>query len=190
MIEMSLGDLDYRILTAVDGKAARQVLQSDEAIDLLLTDIVMPNGVCGLEIGKIGKRSTASAIGARGCRRVGLPPRLREPGRPRVWFDFPRKAVPADGPCRHDSRCAQQRQKVSCASRRFGRHRRRTPECARASASADRRRRRHRRVKIGAHCPRQTSIRSGVIRFPVISRLWVLLPGSVQHKFPLRRAAS
>ena len=77
MIEMSLGDLDYRILTAVDGKAARQVLQSDEAIDLLLTDIVMPNGVCGLEIGKIGKRSTASATGARGCRRVGLPPRLR-----------------------------------------------------------------------------------------------------------------
>jgi len=127
MIEMSLGDLDYRILTAVDGKAARQVLQSDEAIDLLLTDIVMPNGVCGLEIGKIGKRSTASAIGARGCRRVGLPPRLRETGRPRVWFDFPRKAVPADGPCRHDSRCAQRRQKVSCASRRFGRHRPRTP---------------------------------------------------------------
>jgi PAS domain S-box-containing protein len=50
IIEMSLGDLDYRILTAPDGMAARQVLASDEAIDLLLTDIVMPNGVSGLEL--------------------------------------------------------------------------------------------------------------------------------------------
>jgi PAS domain S-box-containing protein len=50
IIEMSLGDLDYRILTAPDGMAARRVLESDEAIDLLLTDIVMPNGVSGLEL--------------------------------------------------------------------------------------------------------------------------------------------
>ena len=50
IIEMSLGDLDYRILTAADGMAARQVLESDETIDLLLTDIVMPNGVSGLEL--------------------------------------------------------------------------------------------------------------------------------------------
>jgi PAS domain S-box-containing protein len=50
IIEMSLGDLDYRILTAADGQAARQVLESNETIDLLLTDIVMPNGVSGLEL--------------------------------------------------------------------------------------------------------------------------------------------
>jgi PAS domain S-box-containing protein len=50
IIEMSLGDLDYRILTASDGMAARQMLASDEPIDLLLTDIVMPNGVSGLEL--------------------------------------------------------------------------------------------------------------------------------------------
>jgi CheY-like chemotaxis protein len=50
IIEMSLGDLDYRILTAADGMAARRVLESDETIDLLLTDIVMPNGVSGLEL--------------------------------------------------------------------------------------------------------------------------------------------
>jgi PAS domain S-box-containing protein len=56
MIEMSLGDLDYRILTAPDGMAAREVLKSDEAIDLLLTDIVMPNGVSGLELAKEAQR--------------------------------------------------------------------------------------------------------------------------------------
>ena len=60
MIEMSLGDLDYRILTAVDGKAARQVLQSDEAIDLWLTDIVMPNGVCDRGSGLSSCRATTA----------------------------------------------------------------------------------------------------------------------------------
>jgi DNA-binding NtrC family response regulator len=56
IIKMSLDDLDYRILTAADGMAARQVLESDEAIDLLVTDIVMPNGVSGLELAQEARR--------------------------------------------------------------------------------------------------------------------------------------
>jgi PAS domain S-box-containing protein len=56
VIEMSLNELGYRILTAPDGVAARQVLESDETIDLLLTDIVMPNGVSGIDLAQAARR--------------------------------------------------------------------------------------------------------------------------------------
>jgi CheY-like chemotaxis protein len=51
-----LEDLDYRILTAEDGVAARKLLESDERIDLLLTDVVMPNGVSGLDLAREARR--------------------------------------------------------------------------------------------------------------------------------------
>jgi Response regulator receiver domain len=50
VIKMFLDGLDYRILTPADGVEARRALESDEAIDLLLTDFVMTNGVSGLEL--------------------------------------------------------------------------------------------------------------------------------------------
>jgi CheY-like chemotaxis protein len=56
VIEMFLDGLGYRILTAADGVAARKLLESDEAIDLLLTDVVMPNGVSGLDLAKDARR--------------------------------------------------------------------------------------------------------------------------------------
>jgi CheY-like chemotaxis protein len=56
IIETCLEHLDYRILTTADGMAARRVLESDETIDLLLTDIVMPNGVSGLELAQEARR--------------------------------------------------------------------------------------------------------------------------------------
>jgi CheY-like chemotaxis protein len=52
VIEMFLDGLDYRILTAADGVAARKLLESDEAIDLLL----MPNGVSGLDLAQDARR--------------------------------------------------------------------------------------------------------------------------------------
>ncbi|HJU17667.1 MAG TPA: response regulator [Stellaceae bacterium] len=56
LIEMSLAALGYRILTASDGVAARAVLESNETVDLLLTDVVMPNGVSGLDLAREARR--------------------------------------------------------------------------------------------------------------------------------------
>jgi CheY-like chemotaxis protein len=50
VVEMSLAQLGYRVLTAEDGPTARRILESDEPIDLLLSDAVMPNGLDGLEL--------------------------------------------------------------------------------------------------------------------------------------------
>jgi signal transduction histidine kinase/DNA-binding response OmpR family regulator len=56
VVEMFLDSLDYRILTAADGIAARKLMESGEAIDLLLTDMVMPNGVSGLDLAQDAQR--------------------------------------------------------------------------------------------------------------------------------------
>jgi PAS domain S-box-containing protein len=49
-IEAPLARLGYRILEAADGITARSLLESDEPIDLLLTDVVMPHGISGLDL--------------------------------------------------------------------------------------------------------------------------------------------
>jgi CheY-like chemotaxis protein len=46
-----LKELGYRVLEAEHGVAALDFLMSDADIDLLLTDIVMPKGVSGYELG-------------------------------------------------------------------------------------------------------------------------------------------
>jgi len=56
IVETTLNDLGYRVLTATDGVKARRVLESNEAIDLLLTDVVMPNGVSGLDLAQEARR--------------------------------------------------------------------------------------------------------------------------------------
>ncbi|HJU19414.1 MAG TPA: PAS domain S-box protein [Stellaceae bacterium] len=56
VIEASLSELGYRVLTAADGVEAQLLLDSEESIDLLLTDIVMPNGVSGLELAERARR--------------------------------------------------------------------------------------------------------------------------------------
>jgi signal transduction histidine kinase/DNA-binding response OmpR family regulator len=56
VLEVYLAHLGFRTLTAADGLAARTVLQSDKPIDLLVTDVVMPNGVSGLDLAQDARR--------------------------------------------------------------------------------------------------------------------------------------
>jgi two-component system NtrC family sensor kinase len=45
-----LEQMGYRVLRADDGNSALRTLQNGEAIDLLFSDIVMPNGMNGIEL--------------------------------------------------------------------------------------------------------------------------------------------
>jgi PAS domain S-box-containing protein len=56
VIEMALTDQGYRTLAAVDGVSARKLLENNERIDLLLTDVVMPKGVSGIELARQARR--------------------------------------------------------------------------------------------------------------------------------------
>ncbi len=42
--------LGYDVVSAVDGKQAMQIIESDQAIDLLLTDVILPDGLNGRKI--------------------------------------------------------------------------------------------------------------------------------------------
>jgi CheY-like chemotaxis protein len=42
-----LRDLGYQVIEASDGRAAQSVVESDQPIDLLFTDVVMPGGLTG-----------------------------------------------------------------------------------------------------------------------------------------------
>jgi signal transduction histidine kinase len=46
----TISDLGYRVLTAADGPTALQIVQGDEPIDLLFSDVVMPGGINGFEL--------------------------------------------------------------------------------------------------------------------------------------------
>jgi CheY-like chemotaxis protein len=45
-----LGDLGYRVIEAADGPQAQRILESDQPIDLLFTDVVMPGGMTGRQL--------------------------------------------------------------------------------------------------------------------------------------------
>jgi PAS domain S-box-containing protein len=45
-----LRDLGYRVIEAGDGAQAKKILESDKAVDLLLTDVVMPGGMTGRQL--------------------------------------------------------------------------------------------------------------------------------------------
>ncbi len=45
-----LGELGYRVIEAADGPQAQRILESDQPIDLLFTDVVMPGGMTGRQL--------------------------------------------------------------------------------------------------------------------------------------------
>ena len=55
--ELMLTSLGYRVLTAEDGRAALALLDERRDVDLVLTDVVMPGGMSGFDLGcEIGAR--------------------------------------------------------------------------------------------------------------------------------------
>ncbi len=54
--EAMLGDLGYAVIRAVDGPAALRELGSGRVVDALLTDIMMPGGMTGLELAAAARR--------------------------------------------------------------------------------------------------------------------------------------
>jgi CheY-like chemotaxis protein len=55
-VVLQLRDLGYSVIEAADGAQARDLLQGDAVIDLLLTDVVMPRGVTGPQLADGAKR--------------------------------------------------------------------------------------------------------------------------------------
>lgn len=55
LVATVLGGAGFRVLTAASGEAALDLLEGDEAIDVLFTDVVMP-GLSGMELARRAKR--------------------------------------------------------------------------------------------------------------------------------------
>lgn len=52
VVEVMLADLGHRVLRAANAEEATGILQSDASIDVLLSDVVMPGGVSGVELAR------------------------------------------------------------------------------------------------------------------------------------------
>ncbi|HXQ41190.1 MAG TPA: PAS-domain containing protein [Candidatus Udaeobacter sp.] len=50
-----ISSLGYRVVTAPDGVAALSLLEAEQAPDLLMTDVVMPGGIDGLELARCAR---------------------------------------------------------------------------------------------------------------------------------------
>ena len=51
----ALESLGYRVRQAADGREALQILKQTDGIDLLFTDLVMPNGISGQELLRLAR---------------------------------------------------------------------------------------------------------------------------------------
>ena len=50
-----LGALGYKVLSAASGPAALDILMTDATVDLLFTDLVMPEGMSGFELAEAAR---------------------------------------------------------------------------------------------------------------------------------------
>ena len=56
MIIEVVSHLGYRVLAAADGREALSVLNLDSSVDLLFSDVVMPSGLSGIELGRSARQ--------------------------------------------------------------------------------------------------------------------------------------
>jgi PAS domain S-box-containing protein len=56
LVAMQLRDLGYRVVEAPDGPKAQKILASDQPIDLMVTDVVMPGGITGRQLADLAQR--------------------------------------------------------------------------------------------------------------------------------------
>ncbi len=86
----TLSGLGYRVLSAENGPSALAVLKEHPEIDLLFTDIAMPEGMNGLEL---ADRAVREHPALRVLYTSGFPPaamsRMRDPERGRNWLTKP-----------------------------------------------------------------------------------------------------
>ena len=57
LVNATLEDMDYQVISASDGPSALEILRGDRHIDLLFTDVVMPGGMSGLQLAKQARNS-------------------------------------------------------------------------------------------------------------------------------------
>jgi CheY-like chemotaxis protein len=59
VVVCQLAEYGYRIRSAADGPSAMQIVNSDVPIDLLLTDVLMPNGMTGEQLAERAQQRRA-----------------------------------------------------------------------------------------------------------------------------------
>lgn len=55
VVEM-MKDLGYRVLTAIDARSALWIIEHDDGIQLLFTDVIMPDRMNGIDLARAAQR--------------------------------------------------------------------------------------------------------------------------------------
>jgi CheY-like chemotaxis protein len=61
-LEFGLERLGFRVRAAGDGAAALAILDGSEDIDVLLSDVMMPGGMTGVDLARAGRRLRPSLV--------------------------------------------------------------------------------------------------------------------------------
>jgi signal transduction histidine kinase len=83
-----LENLGYQVTTAVDAPSALAVLQQGEPVDLILSDVVMPGGINGLELARAAQAMRPEIVVLLTSGYVGEAARLREAEYPLIDKPF------------------------------------------------------------------------------------------------------